>query len=132
MDSPLVPLFKKEMDFQVAFAKAGGLLLGGPDPTGNGGALPGFADQREVQLLVEAGFTPPEAIEIMTLNGASYLGQQGQIGTVAAGKQADLVLIKAILRTRSKKSKTWKLCLNTASATARKNDRERARPSRIR
>ncbi len=94
MDSPLVPLFKKEMDFEVAFAKAGGLLLGGPDPTGNGGALPGFADQREVELLVEAGFTPPEAIQIMTLNGAMYLGQQEQIGTVAAGKQADLVLIK--------------------------------------
>jgi hypothetical protein len=94
MDSPLVPLFKKEMDFEFAFAKAGGLLLGGPDPTGNGGALPGFADQREVELLVEAGFTPAEAIQIMTMNGATYLGQQEHIGSVAAGKQADLVLIK--------------------------------------
>jgi hypothetical protein len=94
MDSPLVPLFKKEMDFEFAFAKAGGLLLGGPDPTGNGGALPGFADQREVELLVEAGFTPAEAIQIMTMNGATYLGQQEHIGSIAAGKQADLVLIK--------------------------------------
>ena len=94
MDSPLVPLFKKEMDFELAFAKAGGLLLGGPDPTGNGGALPGFADQREVELLVEAGFTPPEAIQVMTLNGATFQGQQEHIGSIAAGKQADLVLIK--------------------------------------
>src|SRR5205823_4978437 len=49
---------KKEMDFELAFVKAGGLLLAGPDPTGNGGVLPGFGDQREIELLVEAGFTP--------------------------------------------------------------------------
>ena len=93
-DSPLVPLFKKEMEFELAFAKAGGLLLAGPDPTGNGGVLPGFGDQREVELLVEAGFTPVEAIKIATLNGATFLGQQDHIGSIAAGKQADLVLIK--------------------------------------
>jgi hypothetical protein len=93
-DTPMVPLFKKEMEFELAFAKAGGLLLAGPDPTGNGGVLPGFGDQREVELLVEAGFTPVEAIKIATLNGAAYLGQQDHIGSVAVGKQADLVLIK--------------------------------------
>ena len=68
--------------------------LAGPDPTGNGGVLPGFGDQREVELLVEAGFTPLEAIKIATMNGATYLGQQDHIGSIAAGKQADLVLIK--------------------------------------
>ncbi len=94
MDSPLVPLFKKELEFEYAFSKAGGLLLAGPDPTGNGGVLPGFGDQREVELLVEAGFTPLEAIQIATMNGAVYLGQQDHIGSIAAGKQADLVLIK--------------------------------------
>jgi hypothetical protein len=93
-DTPMVPLFKKEMEFELAFAKAGGLLLAGPDPTGNGGVLPGFGDQREVELLVEAGFTPVEAIKIATLNGATYMGQQDHIGSIAAGKQADLVLIK--------------------------------------
>jgi hypothetical protein len=87
-------LLRKEMDFEVAFAKAGGLLLCGPDPTGNGGVLPGFGDQREIELLVEAGFTPLEAIQIATENGAIYLGQQDRIGTLAPGKQADLVLIK--------------------------------------
>jgi imidazolonepropionase-like amidohydrolase len=88
-DAPL----KKEMEFEYAFAKAGGLLIAGADPTGNGGALAGFADQRNVELLVEAGFTPVEAIRIATLNGAKFLGQQDHIGTIAPGKQADLVVI---------------------------------------
>jgi cytosine/adenosine deaminase-related metal-dependent hydrolase len=92
--SPMASLMKKEMDFEFAFVKAGGLLLAGPDPTGNGGVLPGFGDQREVELLVEAGFTPVEAIHIATENGAIYLGQQDRIGTIVAGKQADMVLIK--------------------------------------
>jgi len=56
--------------------------------------LPGFGDQREIELLVEAGFTPVEAIQIYTMNGATYLGQQDHIGSIAVGKQADLVLIK--------------------------------------
>jgi len=93
LDSPMTSLMRKEMDFEVAFVKAGGLLLAGPDPTGNGGVLPGFGDQREVELLVEAGFTPVEAIHIATENGAIYLGRQDRIGTLAPGKQADLVLI---------------------------------------
>jgi hypothetical protein len=94
MDTPMTSLYKKELEFEYAFAKAGGLLLAGPDPTGNGGVLPGFGDQREVELLVEAGFTPVEAIQIATMNGATYLGQQDHIGSIATGKQADLVLIK--------------------------------------
>src|ERR1700721_2245942 len=94
LDSPMTALLRKEMDFEVAFVKAGGLLLSGPDPTGNGGVLPGFGDQREIELLVEAGFTPVEAIRVATQNGAVYLGQQDRIGTPAPGKQADLVLIK--------------------------------------
>jgi imidazolonepropionase-like amidohydrolase len=94
LDSPVTALFRKEMDFEVAFVRAGGLLLAGPDPTGNGGVLPGFGDQREIELLVEAGFTPIEAIQVATANGAAYLGQQDRIGSIAPGKQADLVLIK--------------------------------------
>ena len=93
-NSPVGALLRKEMDFEVALVKAGGLLLAGPDPTGNGGVLPGFGDLREVELLVEAGFTPVEAIHIATENGAIYLGRDDRIGTLAPGKQADLVLIK--------------------------------------
>ena len=86
-------LFRVEMDFEHAFAAAGGLLLAGPDPTGAGGVLPGFGDQREIELLVEAGFTPVEAIAIGTRNGARFLGRERDIGTIAPGKHADLVLV---------------------------------------
>jgi hypothetical protein len=76
------------------FAAAGGLLLAGPDPTGNGGVIPGFGDLREIELLVDAGFTVPEAVRIATYDGALYLGLADRIGTVAAGKDADLVVVK--------------------------------------
>ncbi len=92
--SPMVDAFKKEMEFEFAFAKAGGTLLAGEDPTGIGGVLAGFGDQREVELLVEAGFTPLEAIHIATVNGAEFLGEADRIGSIAAGKAADLVVIK--------------------------------------
>ena len=92
--SPYEAAFKKEEEFEYAFSKAGGLLLAGLDPTGMGGVIAGFGDQREVELLVEAGFTPVEAIHIATYNGAQYLGDLDRIGTIAAGKQADLVVIK--------------------------------------
>lgn len=94
MPSPWTKAFAHEMEFERAFVKAGGLLLAGEDPTGGGGDLPGFGDQREVELLVEAGFTPLEAIHIATFNGAQYLGELDRIGTIAPGKQADLVVVK--------------------------------------
>jgi imidazolonepropionase-like amidohydrolase len=86
-------LFKKEMQFEREFAKAGGLLLAGLDPTGYGGVVAGFGDQREVELLVEAGFTPLEAIHIATSNGAEFLGESSRIGTLETGKAADVVVI---------------------------------------
>jgi imidazolonepropionase-like amidohydrolase len=92
--SPWTELFKKEMQFEYAFAKAGGLLLAGLDPTGYGGVVPGFGDHREIELLVEAGFTPLEAIKIATLNGATYLGVTDKIGSIAPGKAADLIVVK--------------------------------------
>ena len=81
------------MAMEHAFAEAGGLLLAGPDPTGDGGTLPGFGDQREIELLVDAGFTPLEAIKIGTLNGATFEGRADHIGTIAVGKNADLVVV---------------------------------------
>jgi len=87
-------LVKKEMEFERAFVKAGGLLLAGPDPTGNGGTLPGFGDWRGLQLLVKAGFTPVEAIRIASANGARFLGRGDRIGSVEVGKDADLVVLK--------------------------------------
>jgi hypothetical protein len=66
-------LFRRDTELERAFVAAGGLLLAGPDPTGAGDVVPGFGDQREIELLVEAGFPPVEAIKIATLNGAVYL-----------------------------------------------------------
>lgn len=86
--------FRNGMALEREFVAAGGLLLAGPDPTGDGGVLPGFGDQREVELLVEAGFTPVEAIRIATLNGATYEGKADSIGSIAKGKNADLVVVE--------------------------------------
>jgi imidazolonepropionase-like amidohydrolase len=93
-DSSVWPaLLKKEMQFERSFVKSGGLLLAGCDPTGYGGILPGFGDQRGLELLVEAGFTPVEAIHIATQNGATYLGQQEHVGSIAAEHEADLMVL---------------------------------------
>ena len=86
-------LFPKALALERAFARAGGMLIAGTDPTGSGGVIPGFSNQRQVELLVEAGFTPAEAIQIGTLNGAKYLGRDARIGSIAAGKQADLIVV---------------------------------------
>jgi len=86
-------LFVRGMALERAFARAGGTLLAGTDPTGIGGVVPGFADQRQLELLVEAGFSPVDAISIGTLNGARYLGRDARIGSLATGKQADLVVV---------------------------------------
>ena len=87
-------LLQLEMQFERAFVQAGGLLLAGCDPTGNGGVLAGFGDQRELELLVEAGFSPLEAIHIATANGAAFLGEADRIGTLAPGKLADLIVVR--------------------------------------
>lgn len=93
-DKSIMPAaMKKEMQFEREFVAAGGLLLAGCDPTGYGATLPGFGDQRNLELLVEAGFTPEQAIQIYTQNGAKYLGREDRIGTIATGKQADLVVV---------------------------------------
>lgn len=93
-DSQTALLVRKTMDFERAFVAAGGLLMAGLDPTGNGGVVAGFGDLRQVELLVEAGFTPVEAIKITSLNGAKLLGEDSRIGSIAVGKQADLMIVK--------------------------------------
>lgn len=91
---PLMRMWlQKEMKFERNFVAAGGMLLAGCDPTGFGQTLAGVGDQRQVELLVEGGFTPAEAIHIAAQNGATFLGAADRIGSVAAGKQADLVLL---------------------------------------
>ena len=85
--------FKSAMAFERAFVAAGGLMAAGVDPTGIGGALAGYGDQRNYELLIEAGFTPSQVVQIMTSNGARILGVQQTLGTVEPGKLADLVVL---------------------------------------
>ena len=85
--------FAKMLRLERMFVEAGGLLIAGTDPTGAGGALPGFASQRQIQLLVEAGFSFPQAVQIGTLNGARFLRRDREVGSIEVGKRADLILI---------------------------------------
>lgn len=92
-DAPMPSRLKQLVGFAKAFYDKGGLLLVGTDPTGGGGVVPGFSNHTEIELLVEGGFTFEQAIKASTMNGATYLGKADRIGSVTAGKQADLVLI---------------------------------------
>jgi len=85
-------MVRKEMAFERAFAAAGGRLVAGLDPTGWGGVIAGFGDQREVELLVEAGFTPVAAIKIASANGARFLDER-DLGTIEPGRIADFVVV---------------------------------------
>ncbi|HJQ66415.1 MAG TPA: amidohydrolase family protein [Gemmatimonadales bacterium] len=89
--------FQSAMAFERAFVAAGGTMAAGVDPTGIGGALAGFGDQRNYELFIEAGFTPAQAIQIMTANGAKILGVLQTLGTVEPGKMADLVVLRGDL-----------------------------------
>jgi cytosine/adenosine deaminase-related metal-dependent hydrolase len=91
-DSIDTAALKKAMAFERAFVAGGGLLGAGSDPCCLS-AIAGYADQRNYELLVEAGFRPEEAIKIMTANGAAILGMADRLGTIEPGKQADLVVL---------------------------------------
>jgi enamidase len=92
-NSRYTKLYPRAAALEVAFARAGGLLVVGTDPTGGGGVVPGYSNQRALELLVEAGLSPLEAIRVGTLNGAIYLGRDDRVGSIAVGKQADLVVV---------------------------------------
>jgi enamidase len=98
--SPYPALYAKASALEVAFVRAGGLLLTGTDPTGGGGVIPGYSNERALELLVESGFTPLEAIKIGTLNGATFLGRSDKVGSLTLGKQADIVVVAGDPSTR--------------------------------
>ncbi len=86
-------VFEKMMKLEKMFVDAGGKLMAGTDPTGYGGVIAGFSNQRVVELLIEAGFSPEQAIKISTLNAAEYLDREHTIGSIEKGKRADMVLL---------------------------------------
>ena len=84
---------RKAMEFEREFVKAGGLLGAGSDPCCLS-EIAGYGDQRNYELLVEAGFTPEQAIQVMTSNGARILGIADRTGSIIPGRQADLVVLR--------------------------------------
>ncbi|MFB3068410.1 MAG: amidohydrolase family protein, partial [Acidobacteriota bacterium] len=75
------------------FQKAGGLLIAGTDSPG--AALPGWSVHQEMELFVQAGISPMEALQAATLNNARVLNKQRDLGTLEPGKYADLVILDA-------------------------------------
>jgi imidazolonepropionase-like amidohydrolase len=98
-DEPNQAMLKKAMQFERRFVAAGGLLAAGSDPCCLS-VVAGYGDQRNFELLVEAGFTAEQAVQIMTSNGAKVLGIDSRVGTIAPGKQADLLVINGDLTER--------------------------------
>jgi tetratricopeptide (TPR) repeat protein len=87
-------VFGKDLAVVGAMQRAGVGILAGTD-TLNPYCLPGFSLHDELGLLVQAGLTPMQALQAATLNPARFLGREKDLGTVAAGKIADLVLLDA-------------------------------------
>jgi imidazolonepropionase-like amidohydrolase len=86
--------FQKQLETVGALHRAGVPLLAGTD-VGNPFLFPGFSLHDELELFVQAGLTPMEALQTATINPAKYLGLSGSLGTIEKGKIADLVLLEA-------------------------------------
>jgi len=85
--------YKKMAALEKMFFDAGGLLTVGTDPTGNGSTIAGHGSLRALELLVEAGLTPVQVIQIASYNGARQLGIDAETVSVETGKAADLVVV---------------------------------------
>ncbi len=88
-----VRAWENSLAMEVAFFNRGGLLVVGTDPTGYGGCLAGYGSWKAIELLVEAGLSPADAIKCATSNGAQLLGIAKETGSIEVGKQADLIII---------------------------------------
>ena len=86
--------FQAELKMVGEMKKAGVPILAGTDTAAGVRVYPGFSLHEELELLVQAGLTPMEALQAATLNAGKYLGLQ-DTGTIEKGKRADLVLLDA-------------------------------------
>jgi imidazolonepropionase-like amidohydrolase len=80
--------FQKDLEIVRALHKAGIPIVAGTDQT-----VPGHSLHREIEIYVQAGFTPMEAIQAATTVPARVMGIEKEVGTVEAGKRADLIVI---------------------------------------
>lgn len=80
--------YEKMVEFVGRMYKAGIPLVAGTD------AIPGFTVHSELELYVQAGLTPSQALQVATLNGATYSRTSNTRGQIAPGYQADLVLVE--------------------------------------
>jgi hypothetical protein len=87
--------YQEELRIVGELHRSGVPFLAGTDSGGVPYTYPGFSLHDELALLVQAGFTPLEALQTATLDAAKFLGLLDQLGTVTVGKQADLVLLEA-------------------------------------
>lgn len=81
-------IFQKDVAAVGALHREGIPVVAGTDQT-----VPGYSLHREMELYVQAGFTPMEAIQAATIVPARVMGLGGELGTVEKGKRADLILI---------------------------------------
>lgn len=84
--------YRKERDLLPVMKRAGVKIMAGTD-TGDPYTLPGWELHRELQLLVEAGLTPLDALRAATIEPAKFLAADEVLGWIDAGKTADLVLL---------------------------------------
>jgi imidazolonepropionase-like amidohydrolase len=81
-------VFQKQLAIVGALHRAGILIVAGTDQ-----AVPGHSLHREIELYVQAGFTPMEAIQAASLVPARVMGLEKEVGTLETGKRADLIVI---------------------------------------
>jgi imidazolonepropionase-like amidohydrolase len=82
-----------ELSLTTKLHAAGVPFLAGTDAPAGFDLVPGASLHSELAWLVHAGFTPLEALQTATINSATYLGRTKDLGTVEAGKIADLVVL---------------------------------------
>ena len=87
-------VFQKQLEVVGMMRRAGVRFIAGTD-TANPYIFPGFSLHEELALLVQAGFTPMQALQSATRDAAQYIGRLDSLGTVEKGKRADLVLLDA-------------------------------------
>jgi imidazolonepropionase-like amidohydrolase len=83
----------KELEMVGAMHRAGVPFLAGTDTAAGVQVYPGYSLHEELELFVEAGFTPLQALQTATIQPAKFLGMEDRLGAVAAGKLADLLLL---------------------------------------